>query len=96
MVSLVGGSNECGQSGRGYKSDGYLVPEQIDFPSKELNVICVGGSHTLVLLKDGVLYGWGRNSFEQLGLNKEECVTEPQIIEINENQEKFKYIYCEY
>ena len=91
------GENDQGQLGRGYKSrlSERLKPQKIDFPSVEkiIDISC-GHCHTLVLLENGLVYGWGWNKYGQLGLNKGEIVNDPQIIEINENQEKLKYIYC--
>ena len=89
------GENECGQLGSGFKSNRIIKPQKIVFPSKEkiINISC-GLRHTLVLLMNGLLYGWGGNKNGQLGLNKEESVAKPELIEINKNQEKFKYIYC--
>ena len=72
-----------------------MKPEKIGFPSNEIiNDICCGSNHTLVLSSDGTVYGWGWNKDGQLGLNKENYVNEPQVIEINLFPEKFKYIYC--
>ena len=72
-----------------------LKPQKIDFPSEEkiIDISC-GDSHTLVLLKNGLIYGWGYNFYDQLGLNEKRINNEPKPIEITQNQEKFKYIYC--
>ena len=91
------GRNNHGELGRGdnSKKNEILKPQKIDFQTKEkIKEICCGYHHTLVLSLNGLLYGWGDNQYGQLGLNKEESVNEPQIIEITENQEKFQYIHC--
>ena len=91
------GRNEYGELGRGYNTefDNIFKPQKIVFPSNEkINDICCGVCHTLTLLSNGVICGWGWNRWGQLGLNKTERVNEPQIIEISGNIEKFKYIYC--
>ena len=89
------GKNDLGQLGRGQNSYDIMKPQKIDFQSNEkiIDISC-GGCFTLVLLENGLIYGWGSNRYGQLALNKEKIVNEPRIIEINENQEKFKYIYC--
>ena len=48
------------------------------------------------MLSNGLIYGWGWNRWGQLALEKVEEVEVPQIIEINGNHDKFKYIYCCY
>ena len=90
------GYNDCGQLGRGNRSNGILKPQKIDFPSEEkiIDISC-GYYHKLVLLENGLVYGWGWNREGQLGLNKGECVTKPEMVEINEREKfKYKYIYC--
>ena len=52
-----------------------LKPQKIDFPSEEkvrfiIDISC-GFTHTLVLLENCLIYGWGWNGYGQLGLVKE-------------------------
>ena len=67
------GVNDLGQLGRGYVSysnNRLYKPQKIDFPSEEkiIDISC-GYNHTLVLLENGLVYGWGDNASWQLGLN---------------------------
>ena len=92
------GWNIWGQLGRGYKSkvDESLKPSKVIFSQNEvIEDICCGYYHSLALMSDGLLYGWGRNSEGQLGLTNERIVDKPTKLKINEtNDLRFKYIYC--
>ncbi len=67
------GSNEAGQFGNGQRSDSVgvnsgweLIPQQVPGVSNVI-AISLGGRHTLALLKDGTLRGWGNTDWGQLG-----------------------------
>ena len=73
------GSNENGQIGGG----NLMVrkyPEAISgIPGKALS-IASGDYHSLVEIENGVVYGWGDNSFWQLGDSISQNRTHPQLI----------------
>ncbi|XP_050536005.1 probable E3 ubiquitin-protein ligase HERC4 isoform X1 [Daktulosphaira vitifoliae] len=68
------GSNEFGQLGLGSNitsinvSKPTLIKSLIGLP---ISFITCGGYHSFVISKSGAVYGWGKNTFGQLGLNNE-------------------------
>ena len=91
------GINDDYQLGLGFESklNECLKPRKIALHVNEnVQDICCGSYHTLSLLSNGALYGWGNNKFGQLGLGSLMKNT-PQKLKITKNKEyKFKYIYC--
>ena len=80
--------------GRASKLNVCLKPQKIDLPiNKNVEEICCGSYHTLALLSNGSIYGWGNNKFGQLGLGNPLKNT-PQKLKITDKDYKFKYIYC--
>ena len=79
------GRNYEGQLGRGYVSEKaeILKPQKITFPSKKIIDISCGSYHTLVLLENGLIYGWGGRGWGKIErnlsllLNNREFVNDP-------------------
>jgi alpha-tubulin suppressor-like RCC1 family protein len=67
----VCGSNRCGQLGIG-DIEMVAVPEEVPFFSgrKILTVACTHAEHTLVLLRDGQVFGAGSNEWHQLPIDE--------------------------
>uniref|UniRef100_A0A2C9LBH7 HECT domain-containing protein n=1 Tax=Biomphalaria glabrata TaxID=6526 RepID=A0A2C9LBH7_BIOGL len=55
--------------------------------------VAAGGNHSFILSKSGAVYGWGRNSFGQLGLNDTVDHYSPNQCRPLRN-ERIKYICC--
>ena len=91
------GYNDHGQLGRGYTSDKFEKPEEIEFFTKissSIKQICVDAEIIMVVCDDGRVYGWGRNHHGLIVSNwvfKNRDILKPEEI-------KFYYkvdnIYC--
>ncbi|XP_055954935.1 probable E3 ubiquitin-protein ligase HERC4 isoform X2 [Patella vulgata] len=55
--------------------------------------IATGGNHSFILSQSGAVFGWGRNSFGQLGVNDERDRPFPTLCKSLRNQ-KIKYLSC--
>eukprot|EP01124_Arcella_intermedia_P005043 TRINITY_DN12936_c0_g1_i1.p1 TRINITY_DN12936_c0_g1~~TRINITY_DN12936_c0_g1_i1.p1 ORF type:complete len:447 (-),score=61.37 TRINITY_DN12936_c0_g1_i1:823-2163(-) len=64
------GRNDCGQLGLGHTAP-LLEPHPIPYLSGPFVSIALGQEHSLVLLGNGTLYGWGANQYGQLGTGDE-------------------------
>lgn len=63
------GMNQYGQLGYGYQSE--TVPKPIRIASLvglPVAFIACGANHSMVLSKSGAVFGWGKNTFGQLGV----------------------------
>lgn len=58
------GSNEFGQCGG--SDDDYVIPNEVDVPSKAVDVVC-GANFTVVVTEDSNAYGWGLGENGRLG-----------------------------
>uniref|UniRef100_A0A1B6KH92 HECT domain-containing protein n=2 Tax=Graphocephala atropunctata TaxID=36148 RepID=A0A1B6KH92_9HEMI len=66
------GCNESGQLGQGNKCESVSQPNLIkSLGGVPLAFIASGGSHSFAVSKSGAVFGWGKNTFGQLGLNSE-------------------------
>ncbi|GAB1598948.1 probable E3 ubiquitin-protein ligase HERC4 isoform X1 [Argonauta hians] len=88
------GANNHGQLGVGMNS------EQCDRPRHLICLrgipvaqIAAGDYHSFIMSKSGAIFGWGRNSFGQLGLNDEIDRNSPTFCKPLKNQ-RLKYISC--
>lgn len=62
------------------------APERVDRPvliMKNVSLCSAGADHSLALTKDGKLYGWGNNSYNQLGNGTKNPLCRPTKIDIN-------------
>lgn len=62
------------------------APERVDRPvliMKNVFLCSAGADHSLALTKDGKLYGWGNNSYNQLGNGTKNPLCRPTKININ-------------
>uniref|UniRef100_A0A0B7B3C0 HECT domain-containing protein n=2 Tax=Arion vulgaris TaxID=1028688 RepID=A0A0B7B3C0_9EUPU len=89
------GSNSYGQLGLGRRTSEYQnLPELIScVRGIPVQQVAAGGNHSLMLSKSGAFYGWGRNSFGQLGLNDTQDYSLPQQCRPIRSQ-RIKYICC--
>ncbi|XP_053604119.1 probable E3 ubiquitin-protein ligase HERC4 isoform X3 [Plodia interpunctella] len=63
------GANSYGQCGLGTMTNKEMKPQQItSLFGVPLALIACGSNHTFVLSKSGAVFGWGKNSHGQLGL----------------------------
>lgn len=66
------GLNDCGQLGLGLKVRTVATPTIVgSLLGLPISLISCGGYHSIILSTSGAVYGWGKNSFGQLGLNSE-------------------------
>ncbi|KAI8797509.1 E3 ubiquitin-protein ligase HERC4 isoform X1 [Biomphalaria glabrata] len=89
------GSNAYGQLGLGpNKSPWINIPNFITcLKGLPIAQVAAGGNHSLILSKSGAVYGWGRNSFGQLGLNDtSDCYLPNQCRPLR--SQRIKYICC--
>ncbi|XP_019408254.1 PREDICTED: probable E3 ubiquitin-protein ligase HERC6 isoform X4 [Crocodylus porosus] len=65
------GQNSHGQLGLGKEFPSQASPQQVaSLNGIPLAQVAAGGAHSFALSLSGVVYGWGRNSARQLGLNQ--------------------------
>ena len=65
------GRNDFGQLAKPLLSEDIFKPNIININDKIINEISCGTVHTLMLTSDGIVNGWGRNAFGQIGCGKE-------------------------
>ena len=65
------GRNDWLQLGRKTLNKENNKPININIKNQIIKQISCGSRHTLVLTDDGMVYGWGRNSYGQIGCGKE-------------------------
>ncbi|XP_032669055.1 probable E3 ubiquitin-protein ligase HERC4 isoform X2 [Odontomachus brunneus] len=64
------GSNSDGQLGLGSDTKMELIPKLVhSLAAVPIAFVACGGYHTIVILKSGAIFAWGRNTFGQLGLD---------------------------
>ncbi|XP_013200731.1 probable E3 ubiquitin-protein ligase HERC4 [Amyelois transitella] len=67
------GANSYGQCGLGTMTNKEMKPQQItSLYGVPIALIACGSNHTFVLSKSGAVFGWGKNSHGQLGLQDKE------------------------
>ncbi|XP_076346603.1 HECT and RLD domain containing E3 ubiquitin ligase 4 isoform X3 [Tachypleus tridentatus] len=87
------GENNYGQLGIGGK-DRQNYPCLVEaLKGLPIDQIAAGGSHCFVLSKSGSIFGWGKNSFGQLGLNDTENRKVPTLLSQLRSQ-RIKYVCC--
>lgn len=69
---LAWGLNNYGQLGLGNTENSFMPKEIIEFNDQEISDIQGGEHHTIVLMKNGEVYGFGRNDDGQLGIGEQE------------------------
>ncbi|KAI1887409.1 hypothetical protein AGOR_G00190000 [Albula goreensis] len=88
------GQNSSGQLGLGKGKPSSLSPQPLKSLSGiPLAQITAGGDHSFALSLSGAVFGWGRNSAGQLGLNDEQDRAVPCHIKFLRSQ-KVVYISC--
>ena len=65
------GRNDCLQLGSETLNEENNKPIYIKIEEKCINQISCGSNHTLVLTSDDMVYGWGDNTYGQIGCGKE-------------------------
>ncbi|XP_055608814.1 probable E3 ubiquitin-protein ligase HERC4 isoform X2 [Uranotaenia lowii] len=64
------GANAYGQLGLGYSNEKVPMPTLIkSLAGIPIAFIACGGNHSFAVSKSGAIFGWGKNTFGQLGLN---------------------------
>ena len=78
------GQNNLGQLGRGFVSSNYEKPSKISaLDGKQIINISCGSDHCLALTSNGDVYGWGSNSYGQVGCKStNDKISSPVLIEI--------------
>lgn len=67
------GANSYGQCGLGTMSNKEMIPQLISsLAGVPIGLVACGNNHTFVLSKSGAVFGWGKNSHGQLGLQDRE------------------------
>lgn len=66
------GLNNFGQLGHSNCNNSYFPQEIEFFTGKDIKEVASGDSHSLVLLRDGSIYTWGKNQYNQLGFEDTE------------------------
>ncbi|XP_073943044.1 HECT and RLD domain containing E3 ubiquitin ligase 4 isoform X2 [Choristoneura fumiferana] len=80
------GANSHGQCGLGTMTNKELTPQQItSLQGVPIAMITCGSNHTFVLSKSGAVYGWGKNSHGQLGLQDKDNRCYPSHLKILRN-----------
>uniref|UniRef100_A0AAR2KZP6 HECT domain-containing protein n=1 Tax=Pygocentrus nattereri TaxID=42514 RepID=A0AAR2KZP6_PYGNA len=88
------GQNSSGQLGLGKGEPSSLSPQPLkSLCGIPLAQISAGGDHSFALSLSGAVFGWGRNSAGQLGLNDEQDRAVPCHIKFLRSQ-KVVYISC--
>ena len=92
------GHNHRGQCARDVTpSNVYLKPQLISqLNDKNIAYICCGVFHSLALTTDGKVYGWGDNTWGQIGCGdfENDIMCPPVLIQF-ENNYKMKNIFCD-
>ena len=80
---MAWGKNQNGQLGLGHTLD-RAIPTYVDIDDtqrlKNVIQLAAGSSHSLALISDGTLMGWGDNSLYQLGVDNVEQALTPMVI----------------
>uniref|UniRef100_A0A8D9ALL9 Probable E3 ubiquitin-protein ligase HERC4 n=2 Tax=Cacopsylla melanoneura TaxID=428564 RepID=A0A8D9ALL9_9HEMI len=88
------GNNEYGQIGTNSSSPAVTKPTRVEsLVSLPIASIFCGANHSFVLSKSGAVYGWGKNTCGQLGLNDEQNKFVPNHLK-SLRSIKVKYISC--
>uniref|UniRef100_A0A672KE29 Probable E3 ubiquitin-protein ligase HERC3 n=1 Tax=Sinocyclocheilus grahami TaxID=75366 RepID=A0A672KE29_SINGR len=91
---FVWGENSSGQLGLGKGEPSTLSPQTLkSLCGIPLAQISAGGDHSFALSLSGAVFGWGKNSAGQLGLNDEQDRAVPCHIKFLRSQ-KVVYISC--
>ncbi|XP_069702468.1 probable E3 ubiquitin-protein ligase HERC4 isoform X3 [Periplaneta americana] len=88
------GCNSYGQLGLGTQSDSQQKPCLVSSLSGiPIAFIACGGNHSFAVSKSGAVYGWGKNTFGQLGLSDDNDRHFPSQLKTLRSI-KVKYIAC--
>lgn len=83
VLSIVRGYNHgnVGVVGIGTNDDIISTPQRVPIEGS-ITSIEAGGGHTFVMTKEGKIYGWGSNTYGQLGLENKENQVKPIEIKL--------------
>ncbi|XP_055373246.1 probable E3 ubiquitin-protein ligase HERC4 isoform X2 [Condylostylus longicornis] len=88
------GGNSYGQIGNGVTSEKVTKPTLVSSLSGlPISFIGCGGFHSFILSKSGAVYGWGKNTFGQLGINDETSKNHPTQLKTLRSL-RVRYISC--
>jgi alpha-tubulin suppressor-like RCC1 family protein len=78
-----GGQYNRGQCGHGDLKD-IETPKRIDFfKHKKVRKVVCGGYHTIVLIEDNNIFGFGKGTYGQCGYGSAEDSATPKLIKFN-------------
>lgn len=84
-----GGQYNRGQCGHGDLKE-IESPKRIEFfKNKKVNKVVCGGYHTIVLIEEGNLFGFGKGTYGQCGYGVSEDTSVPKLIKFS----KRTYLY---
>ncbi|XP_011505541.1 PREDICTED: probable E3 ubiquitin-protein ligase HERC4 [Ceratosolen solmsi marchali] len=88
------GSNSNGQLGHGQQLTMQAKPKLITgLIAVPIAFIACGGYHSIVVSKSGAVFGWGKNTFGQLGMNDFTDKYVPYLLKTLRNA-RVKYVAC--
>ncbi|CAH0605431.1 unnamed protein product [Chrysodeixis includens] len=88
------GANSYGQCGLGTMSNKEMIPQPItSLLGVPIALIACGSHHTFALSKSGAVFGWGKNTHGQLGLQDRENKCYPSHLKVLRNV-KVCHIAC--
>ncbi|XP_040274077.1 probable E3 ubiquitin-protein ligase HERC3 isoform X2 [Bufo bufo] len=91
---LSWGQNDHGQLGIGHRCSQQSSPQRVkSLEGIPLGQVTAGGDHSFALSLSGAVFGWGKNSSGQLGLNDEQVRLSPCHVKPLRSQ-KVVYISC--
>jgi RCC1 and BTB domain-containing protein len=88
-----GGQYNRGQCGHGDLRD-VDTPKKIEFfkVKKIMKVVC-GGYHTIILLEDNNLFGFGKGTYGQCGWGVSEDISTPKLIKFSRKSFLYEQVY---
>ncbi|XP_053977184.1 probable E3 ubiquitin-protein ligase HERC4 isoform X1 [Hylaeus volcanicus] len=88
------GSNSAGQLGLGSDTENEIKPTLVNsLVAVPVAFIACGGFHSIAISKSGAIFGWGKNTFGQLGLNDTQNRNTPCQLQTLQNA-KVCYAAC--
>ncbi len=91
-----GGQYNRGQCGHGDLKE-IESPKRIEFfKNKKVNKVVCGGYHTIVLLEEGNLFGFGKGTYGQCGYGVSEDTSVPKLIKFPKKSCLYEQVIINY